>query len=108
MNLSNFEKHIESQPKSQQKKPKERLEDKLARLDKQTLISLILQYAQIYKPIMDIKTYGRREEDLIIAERLLAVERARLHGTQGFSVDEFGHNMRQAIKKVAKENEQRG
>ena len=55
--------------------------------------------------IMDIKTYSRREEDLEIAERLLAAERARILGTRGFSVDEFGHNMRQAIKKGAGESE---
>ena len=53
---------------------------------------------------MDIRTYGQREEDLIIAERLLAVERARLLGTQGLSVDEFGNNMRQAIIKGAEKN----
>ena len=51
--------------------------------------------------IMDIKTYGQREEDLIIAERLLAAERARLLGTRGLSVEEFGHNMRRAIKNGA-------
>ena len=51
--------------------------------------------------IMDMETYGRREEDLAIAERLLAAERARLAGTQGYSVDEFENNMRQAIKKGA-------
>ena len=49
--------------------------------------------------IMDIKTYGKREEDLVNAWRLLAAERARLHGTQGLSVDDFEHNMRLAIKK---------
>jgi PHD/YefM family antitoxin component YafN of YafNO toxin-antitoxin module len=51
--------------------------------------------------IMDIETYGRREEDLAVAERLLAAEKARLSGTQGYSVDEFQNNMRQAIKKGA-------
>jgi PHD/YefM family antitoxin component YafN of YafNO toxin-antitoxin module len=51
--------------------------------------------------IMDIETYSRREEDLAIAERLLAVERARLQGTQGLSVAEFENNMREAIKKGA-------
>ena len=56
--------------------------------------------------IMDLKTYGRREEDLAIAERLLAAERARLSGTQGYSVDEFQNNMRQAIKKGARACEQ--
>jgi len=51
--------------------------------------------------IMDVETYSRREEDLATAERLLAAERSRLAGTQGFSVVEFGNNMRNAIKKGA-------
>jgi PHD/YefM family antitoxin component YafN of YafNO toxin-antitoxin module len=51
--------------------------------------------------IMDIETYSRREEDLLVAERLLAAERARLQGTQGLSVDDFRSNMREAIKKGA-------
>ena len=55
--------------------------------------------------IMDIETYGRREEDLAIAERLMAAERARLSGTQGYSIDEFENNMRQAIKKGTKVRE---
>ena len=52
--------------------------------------------------IMDMETYSRREEDLAVAERLLAAERARLAGTRGYLVDEFQSNMRQAIKKGAK------
>jgi len=56
--------------------------------------------------IMDIETYTRREKDLAIAERLLASERARLSGTQGYSIDEFQNNMRRAIKKGAKTREQ--
>ena len=55
--------------------------------------------------IMDIETYGRREEDLAIAERLLASERARLAGTKGYSIDEFQNNMRKAIIKGAKAHE---
>lgn len=51
--------------------------------------------------IMDMETYSRREEDLAAAERLLAAERARLEGTQGYSIDEFASNMRDAIKKGA-------
>ena len=51
--------------------------------------------------IMDIETYGRREEDLAAAERLLLAERARLAGTRGYSIDDFHNNMRQAIKKGA-------
>jgi len=48
--------------------------------------------------IMDKETYGRSEEDLAIAERLVAAEKARLMGKQGYSVDEFESNMRKAIK----------
>jgi len=55
--------------------------------------------------IMDIETYSRREEDLAVAERLLAAERARLAGTRGYSVDAFETNMREAIKRGAKVNE---
>ena len=55
--------------------------------------------------IMDVETYSRREEDLATAERLLAAERSRLAGTQGYTVDEFGSNMRKAIKKGATEHE---
>ena len=51
--------------------------------------------------IMDMETYGRREEDLATAERLLHAERARFAGTQGYSIDAFHDNMRQAIKKGA-------
>jgi len=51
--------------------------------------------------IMDIETYSRREEDLATAERLLAAERARLEGTQGYSVQEFQSYMRSAIRKGA-------
>lgn len=51
--------------------------------------------------IMDMETYGRREEDLAEAERFLAAERARLEGTRGYSIDEFQNNMREAIKKGA-------
>jgi len=55
--------------------------------------------------IMDIETYSRREEDLAVAERLLASEKARLLGTQGYSIDEFHSNMRQAIKTGARAHE---
>ena len=48
--------------------------------------------------LMDIETYGRREENLEAAERLMSAEISRLMGVQGFSVDEFQNNMRQAIK----------
>ena len=51
--------------------------------------------------IMDMETYNRREEDLETAERLVAAERSRLSGTRGYSVSEFGKNMKKAIAKGA-------
>ena len=51
--------------------------------------------------LMDIETYGRREEALVVAEQLMAVETARIMGTQGYSIDEFQKNMRNAIKRGA-------
>ena len=51
--------------------------------------------------IMDMDTFNRREDDLATAERLLAAERSRLHGTQGYTIDEFEKNMREAIAKGA-------
>lgn len=55
--------------------------------------------------IMDIETYNRRERDLETAEHLLAVEQSRLTGTKGYSIDEFGKNMRDAIAEGAKHAE---
>ena len=48
--------------------------------------------------IMDIETYSRREEDLLLAQRLAAAELARISGIKDLSVDEFGKNMMEAIK----------
>ena len=55
--------------------------------------------------IMDMETYSRREEDLAMAERLLAAERARLAGTQGYTTAEFQENMRNAIKEGSNSHE---
>ena len=52
--------------------------------------------------IMDMETYSRREEDLAVAEHLLAVERARFSGVEDISVDDFETNMLDAIKRGAK------
>ena len=52
--------------------------------------------------LMDIETYSRREEDLAVADRLLAAEKARFAGTRGYTVDDFQNNMREAIKKGTK------
>jgi len=48
--------------------------------------------------LMDIESFGRREENLATAERLIEAEKARLMGTQGYTVDQFKMNMKQAIK----------
>ena len=52
--------------------------------------------------LMDMETYSRREENLAVAERLLAAERARLEGTIGYTADEFHRNMLEAVAKGAK------
>ena len=52
--------------------------------------------------IMDMETYSRREEALATAERLLAAERARIEGSQGYTAAEFQGKMMDAIKKGAK------
>lgn len=49
--------------------------------------------------IMDMETFNQREDDLAAAERLLAAERNRLLGSQGYSLDELEKNMRSAIAK---------
>jgi len=49
--------------------------------------------------LMDIDSYGRREENLATAERLMAAEMSRFMGTQGYTVDQFKTNMKQAIKR---------
>lgn len=51
--------------------------------------------------IMDMETFNQREDDLATAERLLEAERSRLLGTQGYTVDEFEKNMREAIARGA-------
>jgi len=55
--------------------------------------------------IMDMETFNRREDDLATAERLFAAERSRFLGTQGYTVDEFEKNMREAIAIGAKNGE---
>ncbi len=53
--------------------------------------------------IMDMETFNRREDDLMTTERLLATERSRLLGTQGYTIDEFERNMREAIARGAED-----
>jgi hypothetical protein len=57
--------------------------------------------------LMDIETYSRREEDLALAQRLAAVELARLSGTKDLNIDEFKQNMLEAIDQGAKNTHSR-
>lgn len=54
--------------------------------------------------VMDIETYNRREKMLKLREELLAVEEDRMHGKEGYSVDEVAAMMRGVIREAA-ENE---
>lgn len=56
--------------------------------------------------IMDLETFNRREDDLATAGRLLDSERSRLLGTQGYTVEQFEKNMREAIASGAEHGEQ--
>jgi prevent-host-death family protein len=47
--------------------------------------------------IMDIESYNRREEDLALAQRLIAVEMARVTGVKDLTLNEFEQNMRKAF-----------
>jgi hypothetical protein len=47
--------------------------------------------------IMDIESYNRREEDLVLDQRLVAVEMARITGAKDLTLNEFEQNMRKAI-----------
>ena len=51
--------------------------------------------------VMDIDTYNRREKMLRLREELLAVEEDRLHGNEGYSIDEVTSMMRSAIQEAA-------
>ena len=43
--------------------------------------------------IMDIESYNRREEDMALAQRLVAVEMARATGAKDLTLNEFKQNM---------------
>lgn len=51
--------------------------------------------------VMDIETYNRREKMLKLREELLAVEKDRMRGSKGYSVDEVAAMMRSAIKEAS-------
>jgi prevent-host-death family protein len=50
--------------------------------------------------VMDIESFKRRERMLKLREELLAVEEDRLHGEEGYSINEVTSLMRQAIKET--------
>ena len=51
--------------------------------------------------VMDIDPYNRREKMLKLREELLAVKEDRLHGSEGYSIDEVTSMMRSAIKEAS-------
>ena len=51
--------------------------------------------------LMDLEAYNKREDDLAVAQRLLAAEQVRLQSVKGYETDEFERNMRAAIAKGA-------
>lgn len=50
--------------------------------------------------VMDIGTYNRREKMLKLREELLAVEKDRMRGSKGYSVEEVTAMMRNAIREA--------
>lgn len=50
--------------------------------------------------VMDIESFNRREKMLKLREELLAVEEDRLHGEEGYSINEVASLMRLAIKET--------
>ena len=51
--------------------------------------------------VMDIETYNPRKKMMKLREELLAVEEDRLHGSEGYSIDEVTSMMRSAIQEAA-------
>jgi PHD/YefM family antitoxin component YafN of YafNO toxin-antitoxin module len=49
--------------------------------------------------LMDIETYSRREEDLMVAERLMEAERRRLSGEKMYTVEELEASLKDSIKR---------
>ncbi|GHV83022.1 hypothetical protein AGMMS50212_03620 [Spirochaetia bacterium] len=51
--------------------------------------------------LMDIKSHRCKKDNLIVAERLLSAETARLSGVNGYTIDQFKQNMLEAIARGA-------
>lgn len=50
--------------------------------------------------VMDIEAYNRREKMLKLREELLAVEKDKMRGSKGYSIDDVAAMMRSAIKET--------
>lgn len=53
--------------------------------------------------VMDLETYNRREKQLKLKEELLAVEKDKLNGSVGYSVNEVAQKMKKAIETTSNE-----
>jgi PHD/YefM family antitoxin component YafN of YafNO toxin-antitoxin module len=53
--------------------------------------------------LMDIETYSRREEDLMVAERLLEAERRRLSGEKTYTIEELETSLNDSIRRGAED-----
>ena len=51
--------------------------------------------------VMDIESFNRQKKMLKLREELLSVEEDRLHGSEGYSIDEVTSMMRSAIQEAA-------
>lgn len=49
---------------------------------------------------MDIETYNHREKMLKLREELLAVEKDKMRGSKGYSIDDVAAMMRSAIEET--------
>jgi len=58
--------------------------------------------------LMDIETYGRREEELTFAFKLLEAERDWANGEQGYTVDELETSLNKSIARGAKDEARHG
>ena len=59
------------------------------------------KWGLLYCPRGGWRSNKRREKMLKLREELLAVEEDRLHGSEGYSIDEVASMMRSAIQEAA-------
>jgi PHD/YefM family antitoxin component YafN of YafNO toxin-antitoxin module len=53
--------------------------------------------------LMDMETYSRREEDLMVAERLMEAERRRLSGEKTYTIEELETSLNDSIRRGAED-----